>query len=187
MKQSRLADPVTWLALSFIAAWSVSAVWGLTPFNMLSAICFVFSAAEWWSLFAWWRSKRRSSSRVVQEFSPAIDRWKIAVLITIGAVTLVLDLWLGSSVLTPLGLGLSVLGLSSLITLWHAWSRPIIATEEGLLIGVNTVKWSEIRRVIRNENGYTRIDFAYPNYFFGASLRVEATPTQTAELEALVR
>lgn len=184
--QRRLSDPVTWLALLVIGAWAVSAVWGFAPFQMLAAICFVFAAGEWWSLFSWWNSKRRSSARIVQQFTPAIGRWKVAVLVLIGAVTFLLDLWVWSSLLTPLGVGLSVFGLSSLITLWHTWSRPIIAVDDGLLVGVNIVKWGEIRRITWSDTGHVRIDFVSPNYFFGASLRVEATPAQRAELQALV-
>jgi hypothetical protein len=182
--QSRLRDPVTWIALSFMAAWAISALLSVEPWRMLSVICFAFSAAEWWSLFSWRRKRRRADA--VEVLSRAMDRWKVAVLLGIGITTFVLDLWVGSSKFTVLGLGMTVLGISSLVTLWYAWSRPIIVTHQGLLIGADTVKWKDVRRIVWSETGSTTIDFAVPNYFYGAKVRVLVPPAQAAKLESII-
>lgn len=183
---SRLEDPVGWLALAIIGVWVIAAGFGLPPFQMLNVICVVFSAAEWWSLFSWWRTRRRMFSDVVEELTPAVDRWKLAVLILIGSITLVLELWVNSSTLTPAGWGLSILGISSLVTLWHAWSRPIVVTREGLLVGVQTVRWSEVRRIVLDQPHPARIEFARSNYFYGTKLRVALDPAQVASLNLIL-
>ena len=183
---SRLGDPVGWFALAVIGTWGVSAGFGVPPFQVLNAICVLFSAAEWWSLFSWWRTRRRVSSDVVEELTPALDRWKVGVLIFIGSMTLILELWVGSSSPTPAGWGLSVLGISSLITLWHAWSRPIVVTGEGLLVGIQTVRWSEIRRMVLDQSRFARIEFSHSNYFYGNKLRVALNPAQVTSLNRIV-
>ena len=183
---SRLVDPVGWFALAVIGMWGISAGFGVPPFQMLNVICVVFSAAEWWSLFSWWRTRSRMSSDVVEELTPAVDRWKVGVLILIGSTTMVLELWVSSSSLSPAGWGLSVLGISSLITLWHAWSRPIVVTGGGLLVGIQMVRWSAIRRIVLDQSRLARIEFAHSNYFYGNKLRVALNPAQIASLNRIV-
>lgn len=183
--ESRLRDPVTWLAISFIGAWAVSARYGLPPFQTLSLICLAFSAAEWWLLVSWWRKR----SRFEEEFetlAPAADRWKALIILMIGAATLAIDLWLVSSDASILGVAFTVLSISSLITLGYAWSRPITATPAGLLIGTGVVRWSDVRRITWNDRGSTRIDFENPNYFYGTKLRVMITPEQALRLDGLL-
>ena len=184
--RSRLGDPVVWFALAVIGAWGISAGFGLPPFQMLNVLFLVFSAVEWWSLFSWWRTRRRMAPDVVEELTPAVDRWKVGVLILIGSITLVLELWVGSSTLSPVGWGLSVLGISSLVTLWHAWSRPIVVTGEGLLVGVQTVRWSGVRRIVLDEPRLARIEFMHSNYFYGARVRVALDPAQAASLSRIL-
>lgn len=183
---SRLADPVGWFALAVIGAWGISVGFGLPPFQMLNAICVVFSAAEWWGLFWWWRSKHDMSSNIVEELKPALDRWKIAILILIGSITLGLDLWISSTTLSAVGWGLTLLGISSLITLYHAWSRPIVVTTTGLLVGVQTVKWNEVRAVRLEQTRLARIEFTNSNYFYGTKLRVAVDPEQAERLSRIL-
>jgi hypothetical protein len=183
--ESRLRDPVTWLAVSFIATWAVSARYGFSPFQMLSFICFAFSAVEWWVLLSWWKT-RAPFEEGFERLAPATDRWKVLVLFMIGAATLAFDVWLASSAGSVLGVALTVLGISSLITLGYAWSRPITATPEGLLVGAAAVRWSDVHRITWNDGGSTRIDFLNPNYFYGAKLHVTMSPEQASRLEGLL-
>ena len=183
--ESRVRDPVTWLAVSFIGTWAVSARFGLAPFQALSLICFAFSAAEWWLLVSWWK-KQSHFKEGFETLAPAADRWKIVILLVIGAATFALDLWLASSAVSLLGVALTVLGVSSLVTLGYAWSRPITATPAGLFIGAEAVKWNDVRRITWNDRGSTRIDFVDPNYFYGARLRVMISPEQASRLDDLL-
>jgi hypothetical protein len=182
--QSRRRDPVTWIALSFIGAWAVSALFSVAPWRMLSLICFALSAVEWWSIFSWRRKRRRADA--VEVLGRAMDRWKIGLLLVVGIVTFVLELWVGSSTFAVLGLGLTVLGISSLVTLWYAWSRPIVVTREGLLIGADNVKWNDVRGVSWSQAGFATIDFAVPNYFYGTNVRVSMAPAQAANLDRII-
>ena len=183
--RSRLRDPVSWLAISMVGVWGISAFSGLAPFKMLNLICFAFAAGEWWLLASWWRTNRRPPADVVQ-LTPALDRWKVAVILLIAATTLVLDLWVGSLTSGGLGLGLSVLGVSSLITLWYAWSRPILLTSRGVLVGIGSVEWSQIRRVNWLDTDRVRIDFVKPNYFYGTKIIVTVPSAQIAAVHAML-
>lgn len=183
--RSRLRDPVSWLAISMVGVWGISAFSGLAPFQMLNLICFAFAAIEWWSVASWWRTNRRTPADVVQ-LTPALDRWKVAVILLIAVTTLVLDLWVGSLTSGSLGLGLSVLGMSSLIALWYAWSRPILLTPRGILVGIDSIEWNQVRRVIWSDAGRVRIDFVEPNYFYGTKVTVTVPAAQTAAVNAIL-
>lgn len=181
----RLRDPVSWLAISMIGVWSVSAFAGLAPFAMLNVICVAFAAVEWWSLASWWRARRRTPAGAVQ-LIPALDRWKVAVILLIALTTLVLDLWLSSVTSGNLGLGLSILGISSVVTLWYAWSRPIVVTSRGIHVGIDAVEWNQVRHVIWSEAGQVRIHFVEPNYFYGTKITLAVPPAQIAAIDALI-
>jgi adenylate kinase family enzyme len=183
--RSRVRNPVTWFAVPVIGAWTVSAATGLAPYQMLSLLGFVFAGMEWWALALWWRANRRNRAHAVQ-LTPALDRWKIVVLVLIAATTLVLDLWVGSPTMTLLRLGLGVFGISSIITLWYAWSRPIVIADSGILVGIETVPWTDVRRIVWADAGRVRIDLAAPSYFYGAKITVAVSLIDTAAINALL-
>jgi hypothetical protein len=183
--RSRVRDPVTWFAVPVIGAWAVSAATGLAPYQMLSLLGFVFAGMEWWALALWWRVHRRDRADAVR-LTPTLDRWKILVIVFTAAFTLVLDLWVGSSTATLLGLGLSVFGISTIITLWYAWSRPIVIADSGILVGIETVPWTDVRRVVWADAGRMRIDLAAPSYFYGAKITVPVSLTDSAAINALL-
>src|SRR5438046_882199 len=95
--KDRLADPVSWLAISCVGAWAVSALLAVPPFRMLDAIGFVFSIAEWAAVFSWHRKQQLVSRMAVAALPPVADRWKVAVLVLVAMVTIGLDVWTGSS------------------------------------------------------------------------------------------
>jgi hypothetical protein len=192
--RSRARDPVTWLAASVIVGLGVSAATGLSPYQVLNLVCFVFAGMEWWALASWRRMNRRNRADVVS-LRPALDRWKIALLILIAAVTFVLDLWVvtfvldlwvGSSAFSLIGLGLSVFGISSIITLGYAWSRPIMIAPSGIHVGIETVSWTDVRQVTWTDAGEARIDFVVPSYFYGSKITVPVSFSDAAAISAML-
>jgi hypothetical protein len=183
--RTRFRDPVSWFAISIIGAWVVSAIFGLPPYQILNMICFAFAAGEWWSLVSWWK-KRHGGQDHIETLAQASERWKIATVILIATATFMADLWLASSTVSALAFGLSILGVSSVITLWYAWSKPIVVTNAGLVIGPEIVEWSDVRRITWNDSKFTRIDFVYPNYFYGAKIRLIIPPEQALRLDSIV-
>jgi hypothetical protein len=183
--RSRARDPVTWLAGSVIVGLGVSAATGLSPYQVLNLVCFVFAGMEWWAFATWRRMNRRNRADVVS-LRPALDRWKIALLILIAAVTFVLDLWVGSSVFSLIGLGLSVFGISSIITLGYAWSRPIMIAPSGIHVGIETVSWTDVRRVTWTDAGEATIDFVVPSYFYGSKITVPVSFSDAAAISAML-
>lgn len=184
---SRLKDPVTWLSIPFIAIFALWAFFQVPPFLMLTVLCTAASVAEWYALAVWWRREQLVKQEAIEVLQPAQDRWKMILVFVLALVAFTINLWIDEHTQSFIGFGTTVFGVSTLIMMWYAWSRPIIVLPTGLVVGVEVMPWDQIGGMFRHERGdmeAVRIDFAPPRYqwFYGAKLWVTTTATQAAIL-----
>jgi hypothetical protein len=183
--RKRARDPVAWMAAFFIGPWGLAAIFGWSPILVVNATFFAAALAEWGAVAAWVWRERSLSSEVLAELRPPSDRWKLGWLMAVGAVTLLIELWLDSVAPGFGGVAVTLFGISSFITGWYAWSRSILIARSGLIIGASLVPWHEVQRVSR-DGDLVRIDFGRPHHFYGVKLRVAATEEEERTLLSLV-
>lgn len=144
----RLNDPTYWLAAILVSIFAVTAIWGVSPLPSLNAVGFVGASVEWALLVRWRLLRVRVAKRFRVSCGRALDHRQFAILLAIAVVTLAMDLWVSAR--TGGGAwdrGLSLLGVSTLLAIWHSWSTPILVGEPGLILGLDHVGWNEVESV----------------------------------------
>ncbi len=185
---SRARDPVAWISIPFLLPWIAAIVFGISPFMVLNGVLFAAAAGEWAWIWLWRKREKRLRREVVDELAHALDRWKPAALGIVGLLTIAGELWIDSIAPSFLGYGVTALGISSFVTLWYAWSRPLLVTENGLVVGASVIPWSGVERVVvegQEAGGTVRVDFVQPHFIYGTKLRAVATNAQIDRIEAI--
>ena len=157
--QRSVKDPIYGLAAIIIGTFTASAIWGVSPFPALGAMGFIAASVEWALLARWWLRQGRTANQFEVSCGRVLDLRQFATLTVILIVTLAIEVWLqaqtGGGILER---GLSVFGLSTLLVVWHAWSKPMLIGQEGLMIGVDHIAWSEVEAVtFTDEDRGTRV------------------------------
>ena len=187
---SRLKDPVSWVTIPLIAIFALWAFFKIPPFVMLNVVFTMVSVTEWCALAVWWRREQRVKQEAIEVLQPAQDRWKLILLLVLALVAIAINLWINEYTQSLIGFGITLFGVSTLITIWYAWSRPVIVLPTGLVVGTEVMPWDHIAGIFRQERDdmeAVRIDFAPPRYqwAYGAKLWVTITAAQAATLAEL--
>jgi len=194
--RARLRDPSAWLSVAVLSVFALWAAWGFSPvamWNAIQSISLVMAVLEWLQLIVSWVRERAVKDGVLEELQPPSDRWKAAWMVPMTAVVFAAELWVDRGLLhqtSVVGFGLTTLGLSTMVSLWYAWSRPVRLTSAGVLVGVELVPWGHITRVTWGGEGHEatlRIDFGGAGHFsYGSKLRVMVTAQQRERLSRLL-
>lgn len=185
----RITDPVAWFAIGMMGIWAAAAVWGVSPLPLLSGVAIAGSLSEWITLARWHHQRRRAPSGASLPLKQATDRWKVLVVILVSLLTLGLELWIDS---TQGGgfwnVGLTFFGVSTLLFLWYAWSRPVEVDAHGLMLGANRVAWSDVTDLVvtPGERSHLEFELSRAHYLFGTRLSVWLTDSQLEELSRLL-
>ena len=161
----------------------------LSPFLILNAVFVGFALVEWGILLRWKRLEKRIRGEILETLPPASDRWKPASLAGVTLVTIAGEIWLDVLTESGLGIGVTILGVSSMATLWYAWSRPLLILNNGLMVGAGLVPWNDVKRVLWQEGGKegtARLELTQPHFFYGTKLRFKATPEQFQRIASLL-
>lgn len=79
-----------------------------------------------------------------------------------------------------------MLGITTMVSLWYAWSRPVRVTPRGIVVGMELLPWSRITNVTwdgAQEEAVLRFDFSGAGHFwYGSKLRAMATADQLERL-----
>lgn len=187
---SRLKDPITWFTIPIIAIFVLWAFFQVPPFLMLTVLFTAASVAEWYALVVWWRRGQLLKQEAIEVLQPAQNSWMILFGFVLALAGFTINLWIDEHTQSLSGFCFTVFGVSSLITIWYYWSRPIIVLPTGLVVGIEVMPWDQIGGMFRHERGdmeAVRIDFAPPRYqwFYGAKLWVTITAAQAVTLAEL--
>ena len=143
------------------------------------------AGGEWMLLIRLRLRRRRIATEFPVSCGRALDRRHFAILVAISAFNLAMELWFGSRTGGSIwDRGLSAFGLSTLIVVWHAWSRPVLAGRRGLMLGVTYVGWNGVEGVtVNRETGGTRVIIGLrEDHPFYQRTVVGATTTEQADL-----
>ncbi|HEX9770066.1 MAG TPA: hypothetical protein VGA50_12915 [Kiloniellales bacterium] len=191
----RLRDSNAWLAVAFIVPWAVGAIWGLSPagvWNIIQLIAFALALFEWLQIVVWKRREAVLERQLLEVLRPPSDRWKAAWMIPLTALLFVAELWVerGLQQTSLVNFGLTAFGISTMFSLWYAWSRPVRVTALGIVVGVELLPWSRIAAVTWDRVGEettVRFDFGGAgHYWYGTKLRAVATRHQVDFLSGIV-
>ncbi|HEX6589553.1 MAG TPA: hypothetical protein VF039_11055 [Longimicrobiales bacterium] len=185
----RLTDPVAWFAATMISLWAVAAVWGISPIPLLGALGFVGALGEWITLARWYRTRRGQPAGTWLPLRQAADRWKVLVLIVISLLTLAVELWIDSKQEPGFwNVGLTLFGVSTLLFLWYAWSRPVAVDADGLILGASRVPWADVAGVDLDvgERNHLAFRLSRAHHLFGTRVSGSLEGSDLAELARLV-